>query len=104
MCHAGRTTFVHRAAASLTSAPADPASPFLHPSFSSFRPAAPSGPPRRFDAPETMDLQTTIGLGLLTLLGAVIAMAGTQPENRIPYAIHITVVTSLAYIVSRLGA
>ncbi|MDM0090822.1 MULTISPECIES: hypothetical protein [unclassified Variovorax] len=50
-----------------------------------------------------MDLQTTIGLGLLTLVGAVIAMAGTQPENRVPYAIHITVVTSLAYIVSKLG-
>ncbi|WP_183028503.1 hypothetical protein [Variovorax sp. UMC13] len=50
-----------------------------------------------------MDLQTTIGLGLLTLVGAVIAMAGTQRENRVPYAIHITVVTSLAYIVSKLG-
>jgi len=50
-----------------------------------------------------MDLQTTIGLGLLTLVGAVIAMAGANPENRVPYAIHITIVTTLAYIVSRLN-
>jgi hypothetical protein len=50
-----------------------------------------------------MDLQTTIGLGLLTLVGAVIAMAGTHPENRVPYAIHITIVTALAYFVSELN-
>lgn len=43
-----------------------------------------------------------IGLGLLTLVLGAIAVMGTHPENRVPYAIHITLVTSLAYIVSRL--
>ncbi|MCU4122028.1 hypothetical protein [Variovorax sp. N23] len=50
-----------------------------------------------------MDLQAMIGLGLLTLVLGAIAVMGTHPENRVPYAIHITLVTSLAYIVSRLG-
>lgn len=49
-----------------------------------------------------MDLQTTIGLGLLTLVLGAIAIMGTAPENRVPYAFHITFVTGLAYIVSRL--
>ncbi|MGJ7492659.1 hypothetical protein [Variovorax sp. ZT4R33] len=50
-----------------------------------------------------MDLPTTIGLGLLTLVLGTIAVLGTHRENRVPYVIHITFVTSLAYIVSRLG-
>ena len=49
-----------------------------------------------------MDLQAMIGLGLLTLVLGTIAVMGTHPENRVPYALHITLVTSLAYIVSRL--
>lgn len=50
-----------------------------------------------------MDLQATIGLGLLTLGLGAIAIMGTNPENRVPYAFHITFVTGLAYIVSRLN-
>ena len=49
-----------------------------------------------------MDLQAMIGLGLLTLVLGAIAIMGTHPENRVPYAFHITLVTSLAYVVSRL--
>lgn len=44
-----------------------------------------------------------IGLGLLTLVLGTIAVMGTSPENRVAYAIHITLVTGLAYIVSRLS-
>lgn len=44
-----------------------------------------------------------IGLGLLTVGLGAIAVLGTHAENRVPYAIHITLVTGLAYIVSRLG-
>lgn len=50
----------------------------------------------------TMHLQATIGLGLLTLVLGAIAVMGTHPENRVPYAFHIALVTSLAYFVSRL--
>lgn len=50
-----------------------------------------------------MNLSTTIGLGLLTLVLGTIAVWGTHPENRVPYAIHITFVTSLAYLISRLN-
>lgn len=50
-----------------------------------------------------MDLQTTIGLGLLTLVLGAIALAGTHPENRLPYAIHIGLVTLLSYIAAKLG-
>ena len=49
-----------------------------------------------------MDLQAMIGLGLLTLVLGTVAVMGTSPENRVAYAIHITLVTGLAYIVSRL--
>ena len=49
-----------------------------------------------------MDLQATIGLGLLTLVLGTIAVMGTVPENRVPYAFHITFVTSVAYVVARL--
>jgi hypothetical protein len=49
-----------------------------------------------------MDLQAMIGLGLLTLVLGTIAVMGTHPENRVPYALHITFVTGLAYVVSRL--
>jgi hypothetical protein len=49
-----------------------------------------------------MDLQAMIGLGLLTLVLGAIAIMGTHPENRVPYAFHITLVTTLAYVVSRL--
>jgi hypothetical protein len=49
-----------------------------------------------------MDLEATIGLGLLTLVLGAIAILSTAPENRVPYAFHITFVTGMAYIVSRL--
>jgi hypothetical protein len=49
-----------------------------------------------------MDLQTTIGLGLLTLLLGAIAVAGSPPENRLSYAIHIVFVTTLAYVIANL--
>jgi hypothetical protein len=49
-----------------------------------------------------MDLQTTIGLGLLTLLFGAIAMVGAPPQNRLPYAMHIAFVTGLSYVIANL--
>jgi hypothetical protein len=49
-----------------------------------------------------MDFQTTLGLGMLTLFAGAIAIAGTRPENRVSYAIHIVIVNGLAYLVVNL--
>lgn len=49
-----------------------------------------------------MDTEVTIGLGLLTLVFAALAISLTTPENRIPYAIHIIFVNGCAYIIANL--
>jgi hypothetical protein len=54
------------------------------------------------EEPRKMELEVKIGLGLLTLAGAALAIGMTSPENRIPYAIHIVLVNGLAYLVANM--
>jgi hypothetical protein len=49
-----------------------------------------------------MDTEITIGLGLLTLVFATLAIGLTNPENRIPFAIHIIFVNGCAYVIANL--
>ena len=49
-----------------------------------------------------MDTEVTIGLGLLTLVFAALAISLATPENRIPFAIHIIFVNGCAYIIANL--
>jgi hypothetical protein len=47
-----------------------------------------------------MDTEVTIGLGLLTLAFASLAIWMTSPENRIPFAIHVVFVNGVAYLIA----
>ena len=49
-----------------------------------------------------MELEFKIGLGLLTLAGAALAVGMASPENRIPFAIHIVIVNGLAYLIANM--
>lgn len=47
-----------------------------------------------------MDTEVTIGLGLLTLVFASMAIWLANPENRVPFAIHILFVNGAAYLIA----
>ncbi|MGI4779301.1 MAG: hypothetical protein ACRYGA_14515 [Janthinobacterium lividum] len=47
-----------------------------------------------------MDTEVTIGLGILTTIFTAMAICLANPDNRIPFAIHILFVNGIAYLIA----